>query len=60
MRRSSRRQRERLKELRKENIKELLELVWRIRTNITNKDFLNISKLISAVKGSIKEELDLF
>src|SRR6266576_1005218 len=49
-----------LEEPRKENIEELLELVRRTRTNITNKDFLNVSKLISAVKGGLKEELDLF
>ena len=49
-----------LEEPREENIEELLELVQRTCTNITNKDFLNISKLISAVKGGLKEELDLF
>jgi len=49
-----------LEELREENIEELLELIWRIYTNITNKDFLNVFKLINIVKGSFKEELDLF
>lgn len=49
-----------LEELRKENIEELLELIRRTYTNITSKDFLNISKLISTVKGGLKEELDLF
>ena len=49
-----------LEELREENIEELLELVRRTRTDITSKDFLNASKLIGAVKGGLKEELDLF
>jgi len=49
-----------LEELREENIEKLLELVWRTCTNITNKDFLNMSKLINTVKGGLKEELDLF
>ena len=49
-----------LKEPRGENIEEVLELIQCTYTNITNKGFLNISKLISAVKGGLKEELDLF
>jgi len=49
-----------LEELREENIKKLLEFIWRTRTNITSKDFLNMSKLIDVVKGGLKEELDLF
>jgi len=49
-----------LEELYKENIEKLLELIWRTRTNITSKDFLNVSKLIDIVKGNLKEELDLF
>jgi len=49
-----------LEKLREENIKKLLELIWRTCTNITNKDFLNMSKLINIVKGGLKEELDLF
>jgi len=49
-----------LEELCKENIKKLLELIWRTCTNMTNKDFLNVFKLINAVKSSLKEELDLF
>ena len=49
-----------LKEPRGENIEEVLEFVQRIYTNITNKGFLNISKLISVVKGGLKEELNLF
>ena len=49
-----------LEELREENIKELLKLIWRTCTNITNKDFLNAPKLINAVRGGLKEKLDIF
>jgi len=49
-----------LEEWREENIEELLEFIWCICTDITNKDFLNIFKLINVVKGGLKEELDLF
>jgi len=49
-----------LEEPRKENIEKLLELIWYTYTNMTNKDFLNMSKLINMVKGGLKEELDLF
>ena len=49
-----------LEELYKEDIEKLLELVRRTRTNITNKDFLKVFKLIDIVKGGFKEELDLF
>ena len=49
-----------LKKLCKENIKKLLKFVRHTHTNITNKDFLNISKLINAVKSGLKEELILF
>ena len=49
-----------LKELYRENIEEVLKLIWCICTNITNKGFLNISKLISIIKGGLKKELDLF
>jgi len=49
-----------LEKPREENIEKLLKLVWCTRTNITNKDFLNMFKLINVVKGGLKEELDLF
>ena len=49
-----------LKELYKEDIKKFLKLIQRTYINITNKDFLNMSKLINAIKGSFKEKLDLF
>ena len=48
-----------LEELREENTEKLLELIWRTYTNITNKDFLNMPKLINTVRGGLKEELDL-
>ena len=43
----------------KENIEKLLEFVQCTCTNITNKDFLNMPKLINIVRGGFKEELDL-
>jgi hypothetical protein len=48
-----------LEEPREENIEKLLELIRRTRTDITNKDFLNVPKLINIVRGGLKEELDL-
>ena len=49
-----------LEKLCKENIEKFLKFIWRTYTNIINKDFLNMFKLINVVKGGLKEELDLF
>jgi hypothetical protein len=49
-----------LKELGERNLKKLLELIQYTYTNITNKDFLNIPKLIDIIKSRLKEELDFF
>ena len=48
-----------LEEPREENIEKLLELIQYTCTNITNKDFLNIPKLINIVRGGLKKKLDL-
>ena len=49
-----------LEEPRGKNIEEVLEFIQYTYTNITNKGFLNIFKLISTVKGGLKKKLDLF
>ena len=49
-----------LEELYKENIKKLLKLIWCTCIDMTNKDFLNMFKLINVIKDGLKEKLDLF
>ena len=49
-----------LEKLCEKNIKKLLKLIQHTRTNMANKNFLNMFKLTNVVKSNFKKELVLF